>query len=164
MPRRPRDQKSPLQQALAKRRRLVTRAGKLARSKTMTVRLDPRLRYLAELAARKQHQTLSSYIEWAIQQSLRQVELGDSPASCVAYEGGFLWSDDDLQRFAQLASRYPNLLNHEEQARWRLIRDTPAVWKDGELNLELLRGNWEKFVAVARGEADRQILPRTPAK
>lgn len=82
----------------------------------------------------------------------------------MAYESQVLWNDDEIQRFAKLASRYPNLLNHEEQARWRLIRDTPAVWKDGELNLELLRGNWEKFIAVARGEADRQILPRTPAK
>ena len=44
--------------------------GKLARSETVTVRLDPKLRYLAELAARLHRCTLSSYIEWAINASL----------------------------------------------------------------------------------------------
>jgi hypothetical protein len=32
--------------------------GKLSRSETVTVRLDPKLRYLAELAALKQRRTL----------------------------------------------------------------------------------------------------------
>ena len=40
--------------------------GKLSRSETVTVRLDPRLRYLAELAARLHRRTLSSYVEWEI--------------------------------------------------------------------------------------------------
>ena len=40
--------------------------GKLSRSETVTVRLDPKLRYLAELAARLHRRTLSSYVEWAI--------------------------------------------------------------------------------------------------
>ena len=44
--------------------------GKLARSEVVTVRLDPRLRYLANLVARKQRRTLSSFIEWAIEESL----------------------------------------------------------------------------------------------
>ena len=44
--------------------------GKLARSETVTVRLAPKLRYLAELAARKQRRTLSSFIEWAIEETL----------------------------------------------------------------------------------------------
>ena len=34
--------------------------GKLSRSETVTVRLDPKLRYLAELAARIHRRTLSS--------------------------------------------------------------------------------------------------------
>ena len=49
--------------------------SKLARSETVTVRLDPKLRYLAELAARKQRRSLSSYIEWAVEDSLSRVPL-----------------------------------------------------------------------------------------
>lgn len=33
--------------------------SKLIRSETVTVRLDPKLRYLASLAARKQHERLT---------------------------------------------------------------------------------------------------------
>ena len=44
--------------------------GKLSRSETVTVRLDPKLRYLAELAARLHRRTLSSYIEWSIKEAL----------------------------------------------------------------------------------------------
>jgi predicted HicB family RNase H-like nuclease len=42
------------------------------RSEVVTVRLEPKLKYLAELAARKQRRSLSSYVEWAIKQSLSQ--------------------------------------------------------------------------------------------
>ena len=41
------------------------------KSEVVTVRLDPKLKYVAELAARRQRRTLSSYIEWAIEDSLR---------------------------------------------------------------------------------------------
>ena len=44
--------------------------AKLTRSKTVTVRLDPRLHHLAVLGARANRQTLSSFIEWAIKLQL----------------------------------------------------------------------------------------------
>ena len=44
--------------------------GTPKRSEVVTVRLDPKLKYLAELAARKHRRPLSSFIEWAVEQSL----------------------------------------------------------------------------------------------
>jgi hypothetical protein len=41
------------------------------------VRLDPKLRYLAELAARKQRRTVSSFIEWTIEEALKNIYLHD---------------------------------------------------------------------------------------
>src|SRR6516165_4850387 len=49
--------------------------AKLVRSETVTVRLDPKLRYLGEIAARKQRRTVSSFIEWAIEDVLRRVSI-----------------------------------------------------------------------------------------
>src|SRR4051794_21564371 len=49
--------------------------AKLNRSETVTVRLDPKLNYLCELAARAQRRTKSSFIEWAVADSLRNVIL-----------------------------------------------------------------------------------------
>ena len=59
--------------------------GKLARTETVTVRLDPKLRYLAELAARVHRRTLSSYIEWAIKESLDKDELRPANALATAH-------------------------------------------------------------------------------
>jgi hypothetical protein len=46
--------------------------GKLNRSKVVSVRLDPKLHYLTEIAAAVQRRTMSSYIEWAVQERLKR--------------------------------------------------------------------------------------------
>jgi len=153
--------------------------GKLTRTETVTVRLDPKLRYLAELAALKQRRTVSSFIEWAIEDSLGRVYLqeggyGNDPGTSVADAAAKLWDVDDADRFAKLALSYPDLLTHEEQKRWKLIRENGFVWKGNRRNDEgkwtwrveedslcydHLRAWWDDFCAVARGEASRDTLP-----
>lgn len=147
--------------------------GRLVRTETVTVRLDPKLRYLAELAARKQRRTVSSFIEWAIEESLDRVYLDPNHATNVSQEAQNLWDVDEPDRFGKLALRYPDLLTHEEQVLWKVIRENSYVWKgrydshgdwawtveEGKLNFDRLRAWWEKFKAVAIGEADKSILP-----
>ncbi len=151
--------------------------GKLARSETVTVRLDPKLRYLAELAARKQRRTLSSYIEWAIEDSLKSVVIhqgsgynGDDNLS-VADEIKALWDVDEAERFVKLAIRYPDLLTHQENEIWKLLQDSlllsPAMfrrngntsWDTGALEdrvFPTVRQHWPSFmVAYAGTLADR---------
>ena len=107
--------------------------GKLSRSETVTVRLDPRLLYLAELAARSHRRTLSSYIEWVIAGSLdcqmvRPTGAAPSiPEQSIANEAEYLWDVDEADRFAKLARRYPHLMSHDEQVRWKLISTTTAA-------------------------------------
>jgi len=145
--------------------------GKLTRSETVTVRLDPKLRYLAELAARRQRRTVSSYIEWAIEESLNRVLICEGKS--IADTAPTLWDVDEADRFAKLALNYPDLLTHGEQVLWKLIRENGYLFKgkydsQGEwawrasgdsLIMERLRENWDKFNAVARGEAEQSILP-----
>lgn len=106
------------------------RGSKLTRSETVTVRLDPKIRYLAGLAARKQRRTLSSYIEWALEDSLARVELyhgsgyNDETSTTIADEAAHLWDVDEAERFVRLAIRYPELLTHEEQEWWKLLVDS----------------------------------------
>lgn len=155
--------------------------GKLSRSETVTVRLDPKLRYLAELAARLHRRTLSSYIEWAIKASLdteivRPTNLSSTQASnhTIGNEAEFLWDVDDADRFAKLALRYPHLLTHEEQVRWKLIRENGYLWKgsyagrrsewtwtvdEDSFIYPRLREHWATFCAVADGTAGQDQLP-----
>ena len=108
--------------------------GRLTRSETVTVRLDPKLRYLAELAARKQRRTLSSFIEWAIEDSLKSVLLyqctgydGDNESVSVADASIALWDVDEAERFVRLAIRYSELLTHQEQEIWKLLLDSSLL-------------------------------------
>jgi predicted transcriptional regulator len=54
---------------------------KLNRSETVTIRLDPRMKYLAEMAGRAQRRTKSSFIEWAIEQAVAELGIEAQIAS-----------------------------------------------------------------------------------
>lgn len=107
--------------------------GKLDRSETVTVRLDPKLHYLAQLAARKHRRTLSSFIEWAVLKSFEDFEMshgsgynGDESVYLKDVEVR-LWDVDVSERFARLAILYPDLLTHEEQERWKMLMDSQLL-------------------------------------
>jgi len=149
--------------------------GKLARSETVTVRLDPKLRYLAELAARKQRRTVSSFIEWAIEDALKRIPIseGQSSERTIHDEALTLWDVDDADRFARLALYFPDLLTHDEQVLWKLIKENGYLWRgkfDSEgywvwrisadkVDIGRWRKYWDTFNAVARGEAEQSTLP-----
>ncbi len=147
--------------------------SKLSRSETVTVRLDPKLRYLAELAARKQRRTASSFIEWAVEESLNRVFLDNNTSLADVTES--LWDVDEPDRFAKLALSYEYMLTHEEQVLWKIICETGHLWRgrpdsDGDwqwsvrpqnLLFDRLRTYWDDLKKVAAGEAGRDILPKT---
>jgi hypothetical protein len=151
-------------------------AGK-RRSATVSVRLDPKLRYLAEIAARKQRRTVSSFIEWAIEDSLNRVAVweGANGASRSVHEAATqLWDVDECDRFAKLAFNFPDLLTHQEQVIWKLVRENAYFWKGSTDNPENiftwyinekslkkweLRTWWRTFNQVARGELNKDALP-----
>jgi hypothetical protein len=148
--------------------------SKLSRTQTVTVRFDPKLRYLAELAARKQRRTVSSFIEWAVEQSLHQIYLED-PSSynvegqTLSGNAEELWDVDDSERFIKLALFYPQLLTHEEQLVWRAIKDHGLLSKHNHIDIEtdgpaktlkfmahehlpFIQKHWGAFLAKAHGE------------
>lgn len=145
--------------------------AKTVRTETVTVRLDPELRYLAEIAARVQRRTLSSYVEWAIIESLERVYvLQDTTITQMANR---IWDVDEPDRFVKLALHAPDLLNYDEQVLWKVIREYPALWQgrrtrndwesiisEASLNYQMLRKHWELLVKIAAGEASVGDLPK----
>lgn len=151
--------------------------GKLTRSETVTVRLDPKLRYLAELAARKQRRTLSSFIEWAVEDSLNRVYLREY--STIADEAGGLWDLDPSDRLIKLAESHPDLLTYEEQRIWKAIHSIAAgeayqnaEGKNSYINYSFVMGEgenrrpepyairncWLELVAYSEGKATEEDL------
>jgi hypothetical protein len=144
--------------------------GRLSRSETVTVRLDPKLRYLAELAARKQRRTLSSFVEWAIEENLKNIYLGEGlEALSLAGQSADLWDVDEPDRFAKLAIRYPQMLTHDEQVLWKLVRENRYFWSrdstghwpvdESRLRFSRLREKWSTLKKVVQGDLPKSTIP-----
>ena len=87
----------------------------------VTVRVDSKLLYLAELAARKHRRKRAGYIVWAIHQALiRDDEYNDLEA---------LWHPDEAARLEKLATFRPDLLTYDEQVRWKDMTNPHCVEK-----------------------------------
>ena len=99
------------------------------RTEVFAMRLDPKLKYLAEIAARKQRRSLANFIEWAVEQALGNVSLVDAGdfngqnGRSVLDESDNLWDLVPSDRFIKLAQNYPSLLTYEEQLIWKTIHE-----------------------------------------
>jgi hypothetical protein len=149
---------------------------KLSRTQTVSVRLDPKLRYLSEIAARKQRRTLSSFIEWTLENTLSTIFLADAEGKMGSLNqlAPKLWDVEPADRFVKLAFHYPDLLDHHEEIVWKLIRENGYLWRGeypestntytwklwpSNLIHQKLRNHWDVFNKVASGEAPKTELP-----
>lgn len=144
-----------------------TGGAKTTRSETVTVRLDPRSRYMAELAARSQRRTLSSFIEWAVAEGFKSVVLDPrdgGPPETLKQAEEFLWDVHPGRRLALLQRGYPHLLTFEEQRLWKLCCDLIRIVRPA-LNVEPKRAaevvedafiakHFEELEEIARADGD----------
>ncbi len=154
--------------------------GKLGRTETVTIRLDPKTNYLAELAARIQRRTKSSFIESAVAQAIdAQPLLPRNPETASLGETAErLWHVRDHERLISLFEHAPHLMNYEEQQIWALISEHCIFWtgryrdlKDGteqfewtvqpsSLQRDVVAEHWETLVKVANGSGFKTELPQ----
>ena len=156
------------------------------RTEVISIRISPRTRHLAEIAARAQLRTLSGYIEWAINESFRSVTVGERGAIPALGEregmlyplklsdkADALWYSDAADRLVALAILFPGLLDDHELMLWRLIQESDAAWRHQAIeagsawrfertgpDLPTLRRFWSRFEQAAVGKAGEDILPR----
>lgn len=153
--------------------------GKLSRSEIVTVRLDPKLRFAAELAARKQRRTLSSFIEWAIEKIVSEeitaiADGGTNPDT--AYQAMMkIWDIEEADRFINFASKYPGLMNFDEERLIKLIEETPYFFKNVKriadsttleweptlenILIKRVRRQWDLLNKIVSGSANEKDLP-----
>ncbi|MDR3415269.1 MAG: hypothetical protein P4L83_03700 [Nevskia sp.] len=155
------------------------------RTEVFGLRLDPKLKYLAELAARKQRRSLANFLEWSLEHALKEVPLREAvegqPARSVVDEGAKLWDLDPPLRLVKLAKNYPDLLTYEEQIIWKAmeeirvsafsgfnrdreeiikVRALIADDKNKTVELEALKRCWSMLEAFARGDISEASLKR----
>jgi uncharacterized protein (DUF1778 family) len=81
----------------------------------LTLRLDPRTKYLIEMTSRLGHQTITGVIESAVkrQAQYRKVLVcGEETTLSAAYER--LWAPEESERTVNMILFAPSLLSHEE--------------------------------------------------
>jgi hypothetical protein len=146
----------------------------LTRSQIVTVRLDPKLKFAAELAARKQRRTISSFIEWAVEEAVEKVGLSESET--IKEIMNKVWDVDEPERFIRLATSYPDLLSFDEERLWKLIQEYRHFWGEPKSNIEsnpiifnekvldrsLLNYNWPTLNKIISGEASYHDLSEVP--
>lgn len=167
---------------MAKAENTRSAGGKLSRSETVSIRLDPRLNYLCELAARSQRRTKSSFIEAAIDEKIHSMQISswrdtDKPITLGA-RADFLWHVREHERLISLGLAAPHLMTFEEQEIWSTISENGHFWrghwvKDGDrerwewrcrlssIIRERVEELWPTIVKVAHGEADKSELPQS---
>lgn len=132
------------------------------KSDSLTIRLEPRIRYLLEIAARKQHRSISSFVEAAVCDALDRAPLDDKQTIGKAKD---VWNVDRVHRLGKLANDYPELMTYEESVVWGLLVSNRAFWKQepgkkiGWLDADLVNKHWDLLHAVARGEEAASKLP-----
>jgi len=137
---------------------------RVARTDNLSVRLDPQLRYAAELAAAHSGTTLSKFIELAVTRLTQSTTvvpgaspLRDRSAFSIAVE---VWEPHPADRLARLAARHPELMTLMELRIWREIKETDSLWRKGadrsdieNLDREALRSMWDDVCVHAGASA-----------
>jgi len=159
-------------------------AGEMTWTEVITVRFDPKLKYLTELLARKQRRTISSFIEWAVEETVKNTNLGcpigsDNPTTAWDVKN-IIWDTDQVDRLIKLVKYFPDLLSFEEERLWKLIEENGYFWKlqkqsesklswnpkEGDIEQKLIKKNvreqWDNLLKVINDEIDESVIPSAP--
>lgn len=133
------------------------------KKEVMSLRIEPKLRYLIDLAARVQRRNITNYVEWALEESLKHVDIGDIPyESSIQHLSDYLWSLSEAKRFIRLATYRNDLLTYEEQKLWNVIKKhsylylikCPGAWVDENINFDALDKDWEVLLHASYDNED----------
>jgi hypothetical protein len=103
----------------------------------ISVDLEPKLRYLAEIAARKQRRALPDFIEWAVKEYLLRLFARLPELSKDEYLGAFSIDEilnscgdgDESDRFVNFAFTFEDSLAADGQILLELIRGSDILWR-----------------------------------
>lgn len=149
--------------------------GKLNRSEIIQARLDPKIHMSAEIMARSERRTLSSYIEYIIEQAAKTYQVkrnlffpwwssdpdlycedkvySKSDTSTVEKAVQSIVDDHEAIRFFKFAMYFPDLLNNHEELMFKKITFTKYFWMHypatiEDLNGKVLSKEWVQVDAV----------------
>lgn len=130
-------------------------------SVNMTLRLDPRSKYLIDLLARQQKRTITGVIEWAVERAGTEAIFDNDRGISFLEVIDSLWSTDESVRLANLALARPDLLDYDELRIWETIKASPDLWNaSGQLLYTTLQEEWDRILEhVEQHRLSRAVKP-----
>lgn len=135
------------------------------KTETLTLRLDPKIKFLIEIISRHKRQSITGVIESAIDEyakkySARARLLNEELDGEISRDLTLrdlcdqIYSTDDSFRFLMLALTSPQLLNHEEIRLKETIYASKIFWYeypnsesvDDDIDHDTLRENWDQLM------------------
>ena len=130
------------------------------RSETITVRLDPTLRYAVELASARNGQTVSSLVQWAVSKAMADIKVGKIEDKESILEVASRLRPHDLQcRLVMLGLDYPELLTFKERVMFGVIEQHSVFWRKSSrpktfdaYKLDNVREFWDALNMIGDGK------------
>ncbi|MDW0360803.1 hypothetical protein Q8G38_15935 [Halomonas venusta] len=129
-------------------------------SVNVSLRLDPKTKYLIDLLAREQKRTITGVVEWALERAAENERFDlsrgyDGPSFRDMIDE--LWSTDEAMRLIALALNKASLLDYEEMRIWETIKASPDLWllpsmgqpvslKKEFIDCPMLQEHWEQLL------------------
>jgi hypothetical protein len=139
-----------------------------------SMKLSPKLKYLAGLAARAKGKTLSGFIESTIEDALKSVIIEDHREANPGVNGPYrpikgrslarlaneLYVDSEDGRFLALMNTAPWLATDGERKLSDVVRHSNYFAPRGVHHAGRIHDHWTLLAAIRDGEADFDILPK----
>jgi len=124
--------------------------AKIARSAVMSVRFEPKNKYLADVAARGKKQSLNRFVELAVEATIKLPN--------GKYRDEAVWDEDPVRRFQLLAETYPERLSFEEKFMWEtILADRTLSTRSGQLHAAEVAARWNQLTQEAEEEKSRMM-------
>jgi hypothetical protein len=125
------------------------------KTETLTLRLDPKTKFILEFAARINGQTLTTVIERAIRTSCREVTIGSD-----RLDWEYFWDPDvgvrtlKLLAYSDYASTYEDTLRRFTKAHWEFFYTHPESDEPRRAYVEILWPKIEEYQRIWRDQRD----------
>ncbi len=133
------------------------------RRELWSMKMSPRVKYLATLAARARGVTLSALVEAALEREFKEVTIEDQRDSAgsrnLAELGDTFYAPTEADRFLSLVGVAPWLSADADMTLLRILRHSPYYGPKGVLHAGRIRHDWETLSAIRHGQLGIDILP-----
>ena len=139
---------------------------KQPRKELTSLRLEPQVKYLAEIASRVQRRSLTNFIEWVLEESIKNMTLRDDPYDdrTLGDLSFLLWDINESERLTHTPYKFINFNEFAiiiDTSGYQIELPDEAGFKGihklelQHFNTEKINDCWENILQIANGNKDK---------